>query len=415
MPLRAAWSALFVWATLLVALAVALPAAPVGVPPCTSVYVSLVQQSTLALHAGTEDSELGMEGSGSYVDPKEASDDEDDDAEFDMGPSYKPLYAANSHRGLNMRGAARRQRQQSTTASPVTPPLRTVSREPQQLQLQRQQRQQQHERCPPEPSPANNSNSPDISDNTGAGQQHLPQPVKQQQQQLQQQQPASPDASPANSAGLPRDESSEPYTRRNKHPGRDKFSLSDDLKASLPKVDKAGLSALRSFVNGKGQALPFTFFEKTFPKEAQDIVLKESLALQAAEIVSSMYVNFCADESDPPPEHQEDRHRRKKVVRGFQEVPSKEMADGSREYAFERKHLYGVMGILITTRLTKKPRIIDYWGVEAHDNYPLVRACMPRDLFILFYGRFFHLAPPTGKLNKDDPQYDSKHHIRCAP
>lgn len=75
--------------------------------------------------------------------------------------------------------------------------------------------------------------------------------------------------------GLPRDESSEPYTRRNKHPGGDTFSLSDDLKGSLPKVDKAGLSALRSFVNGKGQALPFTFFEKTFPKEAQDIVLNE--------------------------------------------------------------------------------------------------------------------------------------------
>ncbi|CAB1117574.1 unnamed protein product [Ectocarpus sp. CCAP 1310/34] len=215
--------------------------------------------------------------------------------------------------------------------------------------------------------------------------------------------------------GLPRDESSEPNTRRNKHPGGDKFSLSDDLKASLPKVDKAVLSALRSFVNGKGQALPFTFFEKTFPKEAQDIVLKEM-------------------------------KRNKEVVREFQEIPSKEMADGSREYAFERKHLYGVMGILITTGLTKKPRIIDHWGVEAHDNYPLfracmprdlfilfygrffhlapptahdnnplVRACMPRDLFILFYGRFFHLAPPTGKLKKDDPQYDSKHHIRYAP
>ncbi|CAB1105275.1 unnamed protein product [Ectocarpus sp. CCAP 1310/34] len=90
------------------------------------------------------------------------------------------------------------------------------------------------------------------------------------------------------------------------------------------------------------------------------------------------------------------------------------MANGSREYAFERKHLYGVMGILITAGLTRKPRIIDHWGVGAHDNYPLARACMPRDLFIMFYDRFFHLAPPTGKLKKDDPQYDSKHHIRYA-
>ncbi|CAB1112099.1 unnamed protein product [Ectocarpus sp. CCAP 1310/34] len=80
------------------------------------------------------------------------------------------------------------------------------------------------------------------------------------------------------------------------------------------------------------------------------------------------------------PDEQEDRHRKKKVVRGFQEVPSKKMANGSRENAFERKHLYGVMGILITAGLTKKPRIIDHWAVGAHDNYPLVRACMPRDL-----------------------------------
>ncbi|CAN0578052.1 unnamed protein product [Ectocarpus sp. 12 AP-2014] len=40
---------------------------------------------------------------------------------------------------------------------------------------------------------------------------------------------------------------------------------------------------------------------------------------------------------------------------------------------------------------------------------------MPRDLFVLFYGRFFHLAPATGKLDKADPQYDCKHHIRYAP
>ncbi|CAB1112373.1 unnamed protein product [Ectocarpus sp. CCAP 1310/34] len=191
-----------------------------------------------------------MEDSGSYVDPNEASDDEDDDAEFDMGPSYKPLYAANSQTLVSTREG----------------------------QL-------------------------------GGS-----------------------------------DESSEPYTRRNKHPGGDKFSLSDDLKASLPKVDKAGLSALRSFVNGKGQALPFTFFEKTFPKEAQDIVLNEE--------EGGSWLAGGSDEGN----------------------------DGSREYAFERKHLYSVMGILITAGLTKKPRIIDHWAVGAHDNYPLVRACMPRDL-----------------------------------
>ncbi|CAB1097497.1 unnamed protein product [Ectocarpus sp. CCAP 1310/34] len=106
-------------------------------------------------------------------------------------------------------------------------------------------------------------------------------------------------------------------------------------------------------------------------------------------------VNFCADESDPPLEHQEPRHRAKKVTRGFQTVPYRDLADGSREYAFEHKHLYGVMGILITAGITQNRRITDHWGMELHDNYPLVRACMPRDLFVLFYGRFFHLAPAT--------------------
>lgn len=75
--------------------------------------------------------------------------------------------------------------------------------------------------------------------------------------------------------GLPPDESCDPYKRRHKYPGGNKFSLSDQLKTNLPKVDKQGLAALRSFVNGKGGGLPFMFFEKTFPKEAQDVVLEE--------------------------------------------------------------------------------------------------------------------------------------------
>ena len=39
---------------------------------------------------------------------------------------------------------------------------------------------------------------------------------------------------------------------------------------------------------------------------------------------------------------------------------------------------------------------------------------MPRDLFMLFYSRFFHMAPTTTPLSKDDPDNDSKHHCRYA-
>lgn len=89
--------------------------------------------------------------------------------------------------------------------------------------------------------------------------------------------------------GLPRDESSDPYKRRHRHPGGDKFSLSDQLKARLPKVDKQGLAVLRSFVNGKGGGLPFMFFEKTFPTEAQDVVLREVRKTKVAFCVFQQY------------------------------------------------------------------------------------------------------------------------------
>ncbi|CAN0583995.1 unnamed protein product, partial [Ectocarpus sp. 12 AP-2014] len=121
------------------------------------------------MNADTEDSELGMEDSGSAIDPSVPSDDEDD-CEFDMGASYKPIYAANSHKaGHNTRGAARQLRQQEQApASPVTPPLRTTSLGPQQ-----RQRQQQHQQQPSPPERLNLGsvpNSHDAGRNTrGAG------------------------------------------------------------------------------------------------------------------------------------------------------------------------------------------------------------------------------------------------------
>ena len=78
---------------------------------------------------------------------------------------------------------------------------------------------------------------------------------------------------------------------------------------------------------------------------------------------------------------------------------------------FERKHLHSVLGILIAAALVQRRRITDHWGTVEFD-IPVIRACMPRDLFFLFYSRFLHLAPAIGHVNKDNPDYDSKHHIR---
>ena len=57
-------------------------------------------------------------------------------------------------------------------------------------------------------------------------------------------------------------------------------------------------------------------------------------------------------------------------------------------YGFERMHLLGVIGILITAGLTQKRRLSDHWGTGFHDDYILVRSCMPRDLFMLLYFSF---------------------------
>lgn len=75
--------------------------------------------------------------------------------------------------------------------------------------------------------------------------------------------------------GLLDDPQFDEFKRRHKHTGRDKFSLAAGLRQELPQLNRAGLSVARDFVNGKTTRLPFTFFEKTFPTEAQDIILRE--------------------------------------------------------------------------------------------------------------------------------------------
>lgn len=75
--------------------------------------------------------------------------------------------------------------------------------------------------------------------------------------------------------GLPDDEQSDEFKRRNKHTGGDSFSLAAGLRARLPQLNRAGLAVARDFVLGKTPSLPFTFFEEAFPKPAQDIILDE--------------------------------------------------------------------------------------------------------------------------------------------
>ena len=88
------------------------------------------------------------------------------------------------------------------------------------------------------------------------------------------------------------------------------------------------------------------------------------------------YVAFCTETENPSPLHQP-RHRKKKVTRGFSSVPSKEKPDGTKVYGFERMHLLGVIGILITAGLTQKRRLSDHWGTGFHDDYILVRSVCP--------------------------------------
>lgn len=136
--------------------------------------------------------------------------------------------------------------------------------------------------------------------------------------------------------------------------------------------------------------------------------------------------SFCQTNSAPP---QEEWHRSKKPRSGSEEgAPSteenpddsgisvfkREHLRGSEVCVFERNHLYGFMGIFITAGLTRKRLLSDHWALGPMHNYPLVRKCMPHDLFMLFYSRFFQTPPPTAlELPEHHPDFDDpKNHIR---
>lgn len=84
---------------------------------------------------------------------------------------------------------------------------------------------------------------------------------------------------------------------------------------------------------------------------------------------------------------------------------------------FEKEHIYGMVGVMITMGLTRKSRMRKHWSLSIRDNYPLVRQCMQRDLFELLYCRFLHCsdgsAPPRYlETGEENPDFDSKWHIR---
>lgn len=68
--------------------------------------------------------------------------------------------------------------------------------------------------------------------------------------------------------------------------------------------------------------------------------------------------------------------------------------------------LYGALGILLTMGFTRLPRMKDHWSTKPFFDFLLVRQCMPRDLFMLIYCRFLHLAPSGEGAD------DKLHHIR---
>lgn len=92
-------------------------------------------------------------------------------------------------------------------------------------------------------------------------------------------------------------------------------------------------------------------------------------------------------------------------------MPEVVLRDGTTATRFEMEHVYGALGIIIAMNLTRARRLTDHWELSAHDSYPLVRRCMPSDLFLLFHSRFFRLVF-AAPINEQHPEYKSNQRIR---
>lgn len=78
--------------------------------------------------------------------------------------------------------------------------------------------------------------------------------------------------------------------------------------------------------------------------------------------------------------------------------------------SFERKHLHGVLGVCITAGITRKVCLAMHWGLGPSDDYPLIRACMPHDFFMLLHERssFLQRDPAAVKVDRDHPAFGPK-------
>lgn len=116
------------------------------------------------------------------------------------------------------------------------------------------------------------------------------------------------------------------------------------------------------------------------------------------------YQRFCT--TTPPraeDDRREERHKKKTSSLGRATWP---------EDGITLAMMYGVLGIVLTLGLVKLPK----WDLSPYHDFGLVRDCMQRDMFLLIYSRFFHMAPaPSPKRYKDgshDEGWDALWHIR---
>ncbi|CAN0032695.1 unnamed protein product [Pylaiella littoralis] len=144
--------------------------------------------------------------------------------------------------------------------------------------------------------------------------------------------------------------------------------------------------------------LAFDFFTIMFPLMVVNFLVKET----------NDYQTFC---DAPPPEGKEDkreeRHKKKKSTLGHASWPKEGITLGT---------MYAVIGIVLTLGLVRLPEMIDHWDKDVFHDFLLVRNSMSRDMFLLIYSRFFHMAPaPSPKRHRDgsyDEGWDALWHIR---
>ncbi|CAB1116288.1 unnamed protein product [Ectocarpus sp. CCAP 1310/34] len=124
------------------------------------------------------------------------------------------------------------------------------------------------------------------------------------------------------------------------------------------------------------------------------------------------YFNFCR--STKIPKGQEQRHRDKKARKGKSSWPKK---------AITKSMMQGVIGIRSDLSAATgghfqatNAAVHDHLSCHSFHDYKLVRACLPRDTFLLIYGRFFHMAssgaPERLQDGTTEPCWDSLHDIR---